>query len=133
MRPRHRLARHVDEERIAGAIESVEARTTGRIGVFLAHRIRGNIQPAAWRAFERLGLHRSKHRNHVLFFVIPEQRQFAVVGDWALHNELGQVYWNRLAAQMGERIRKADLTQGLIYGIEDIGEKLAQLFPPKNP
>jgi uncharacterized membrane protein len=126
---KHRLAQHVDEERIARAIQEAEAATSGKILLVLSDRTRGYIMEAAKKAFARLRMHHTHHRNAVLFFVIPSAREFAVYGDAAIHKKLGQVFWDRLAAAMSERIKAHDLSAGIIYGVEQIGRELAAHFP----
>ena len=126
---KHYLARHVDEDKIAEAILDAEARSTGVIVVELSPRARGGVRKAAERSFERLRLHRSPHRNNILLFVVPSRREFAIVGDAGIHSKVGQEFWDRLAAVVGQDIRNADLTTGLVRGIEEIGQQLAAHFP----
>lgn len=131
VKPKHHLARHVAEDRIADAIRAAEAQTSGKILVTLSHHSRGDIIAAAMRAFARLEMHRAHQRNNVLFFVAPEQREFAVVGDAGIHKELGQSFWEQLARSMSEKIKAQDLTSGLVYGIEQVGRELATHYPKK--
>jgi uncharacterized membrane protein len=133
-KPRHPLARHVDEERIRDAIVAAEERTTGTILVTLSHGTLGTTLSAAKRAFKRLRLAYAPDRNGVLLFVIPERREFAVIGDTAVHEKVGQLFWDRVAATMSERIRRGAITDGLIHGIEEAGRELAAYFPrPAQP
>ena len=81
VKPKHHLARYVDEDRIAAAIRVAEAHTTGKVVVVLSSPSRGDIIAAAAQAFAKLDMHRSHHRNSVLLFVAPSKREFAVVGD----------------------------------------------------
>lgn len=129
VRARHRLARHVSEDPIAAAIRAAEANTTGKILVTLAHHARSDIMAAALAAFVKLEMHRADRRNNVLFYVVPERREFAVVGDAGIHEALGQNFWDDLVQKMSERIRSGDLTSGLVYGIERVGRELAARFP----
>jgi uncharacterized membrane protein len=126
---KHRLSRHVDEEKIVEAIRAAEARTTGRILLVLSDPTRANIIDAAMRTFGKLRLHQTKHRNNVLFFVVPAKREFAVVGDAAIHHKLGQDFWNQLAAEMSEKIKAEDLTSGVVYGVGQVGRELDSHFP----
>jgi uncharacterized membrane protein len=130
VRRKHPLARHLEEQKIVEAIRAAETRTTGRILLVLSDRTRGDIMDVAMRAFEKLRLHQTKHRNNVLFFVVPAKREFAVVGDAEIHNKLGQDFWNQLAAEMSEKIKAEDLTTGVVYGVQQVGRELASRFPP---
>jgi uncharacterized membrane protein len=128
-KPQHRLARHVDEERIREAIVAAEQGTTGPILVTLSHGTLGTTLSAGKRAFKRLRLGSAPERNGVLLFVIPERREFAVIGDAGVHDKVGQQFWERVAAAMSERIGRGDITDGLIHGIEEAGKELAAHFP----
>lgn len=126
-----RLRKHVDEEQIRSAIEEVETKTTGRVHVTLAPHFWGSVRGAAHRAFAKLGLANSPDRNGVLIFVVPSRRRFAIVGDTAIHEKVGQEFWERVSAAMTEKIRGGDLTTGLVHAVEEAGRELAAHFPPK--
>ena len=126
---KHPLAHHVDQQKIRDAIGRAERHTTGRIALMLSHHAEDGVLHAARRAFNRLNMHRTKHRNSVLFFVVPSRRQFAVYGDAAIHDKLGQAFWDRLTPAMTERIKNEDLTAGVVYGVEEVGRQLAAHFP----
>jgi uncharacterized membrane protein len=126
---KHRLAQHVDEERIARAIREAEKMTSGKILLAVSDPTRGHVMEAAKRAFTRLRMHQTHHRNAVLFFVVPSAREFAVYGDAAIHEKLGQTFWDRLAASMSERIKAQDLSAGIVHGVEQVGRELAAHFP----
>ncbi|MBC5824715.1 MAG: TPM domain-containing protein [Candidatus Eremiobacteraeota bacterium] len=128
-RPRHRLARYVDDERVQAAIDAAESRTTGRIQVALAHGFWGDVRAAAERAFTRLHVAGAPDRNGVLFFVVPTRRKFVVLGDAGIHQEVGQEFWHRTTAALRERFKNGDLTGGLVHGIDEAGKELARHFP----
>ena len=120
---------HVDEGRIRSAITAAEARTTGKIHVTVSHQLWGSTRTKAEWIFNRLHLSDTPERNGVLFFVAPAQRQFTVLGDAAIHEKVGQEFWNRVVAAMREKIRAGDLTDGIVHGIEEAGKELAEHFP----
>jgi uncharacterized membrane protein len=126
---RHPLAEHVDAETIAAAIKSAEAGTGATIAVTLDHHADGKIIDSAYYAFAKLRLHHSKQRNNVLFYVWPEKREFAVIGDGGVYKRLGQAFWDDLARSVSERIKASGLTAGLVFGIEQAGIALRRSFP----
>jgi uncharacterized membrane protein len=129
---KHRLAHHVSEAQVAAAIREAEAKTSGRILLVLSDH-RGDTLKAAARTFERLRMNEAHHRNNVLFYVAPGRREFAIVGDAGIHEKLGQRFWDDLAAAISERIKSADLTSGIIYGIQHVGRELTNHFPIATP
>ncbi len=54
----------------------------------------GNVRRAAERAFDRLGMDRTKDRNGVLFFIVPSRKRFVVLGDEGIHAKVGQEFWD---------------------------------------
>jgi len=126
---RKRLLQIVDRDKIKGAIEAAERRTSGEICVSVAPLFWGNIEKAADKAFVRLGMTRTKARNGVLFFVVPSRRKFVVLGDQGIHECVGQEFWESVATIISEKFREGDFTGGLVRGIEKVGEELATHFP----
>ncbi len=123
------LHRFVDKARVRDAIVRAEATTTAPIAVSIAPHLTGDVHAAALRALHRRGLTRAPDRNAVHFFVVPSRRQFAVVGDAAAHDRLGQAAWDAIAATVEKHFRAGDPTAGLVAGIEEAGRLLAIHFP----
>ena len=124
-----KLIRSIDRETIKKAIQKAEHRTSGEIRVSVAPFFWGNVHKAAEKAFDRLGMTRTKDRNGILFFVVPGRRKFVVLGDRGIHERVGQQFWHRIVDIVTERFRTGDFTGGLIRGIEEVGEQLALHFP----
>jgi uncharacterized membrane protein len=119
----------LDVDRVKRAIEKVEKRTSGEIRVSLSPFFWGNVQRAAERAFVRLGMQRTRHRNGVLFFIVPSRRAFVVLGDAGIHDRVGDELWNRLVREIAPHFRRKDFTAGVVHGIQVVGEELARHFP----
>jgi uncharacterized membrane protein len=123
------LLRAVDGARVQEAIAAAERRTTGEIRVTVSRFFWGDVRRVAERAFERLGMTRTRQRNAVLFFVVPSRRRFAVLGDEGIHARVGQEFWDAIATAVSARFREGDFTGGLVQGIESAGGQLAEHFP----
>jgi uncharacterized membrane protein len=119
----------IDKDRIKRTIQKAERRTSGEIRVSVSSLFWGNVQKAAERAFERLGMTATKDRNAVLFFVVPARRKFVVLGDSGIHERVGQEFWHHIVRTVSEKFKQGDLTGGLVAGIEAVGEDLAKHFP----
>src|SRR5207248_5018067 len=109
---RKKLLRIIDQDRIKDAIQRAEHRTSGEICVSVAPLFWGNIEKAADRAFDRMGMTRTSERNGVLFFVVPARRKFVVLGDRGIHERVGQEFWDRIAGMISEKFRQGDFTDG---------------------
>ncbi len=119
----------LDEASLVAAIAEAERQTSGEIRVFLSHRKPEDAVAAAQRAFDQLGMAKTRERNGVLIFVAPKARKFAVIGDAGVHQHCGDQFWTALAAEMTGHFRKAEFTRGVIHGIRKAGELLARHFP----
>src|SRR5580700_5393226 len=119
----------IDKERIKHAIQKAERRTSGQIRVSVEPLFWGDDRKAAEKAFERLGMSATKDRNAVLFFVVPARRKFVVLGDSGIHEKVGDQFWQHLAGAISEKFKAGDFTDGLVAGIEAVGEHLAKHFP----
>jgi uncharacterized membrane protein len=119
----------LDSKRMVAAIAAAERTTSGEIRVYVSRRNVAQAQPSAVRAFERLGMHKTKLRNAVLIYVAPRTQRFAIIGDEAVHAKCGQPFWEEVAAGMSKRFRSGDITGAMVHGIENAGQLLARHFP----
>jgi uncharacterized membrane protein len=129
---RRRWIEKLDTERIERAIAAAEARTSGEIKVSVAPLFWGRVERAARRAFERLRLHETRERNGVLLFVVPARRTFYVLGDTGIHERVGPDFWRAVVDVMAPHFRRDDFTEGVLRGIAELGERLAQHFPHRG-
>jgi uncharacterized membrane protein len=129
---RRRLLRLIDVAAVTSAIEDAERGTTGEIRVSVSTFFWGNVRKAAEKAFQRLGMTDTEHRNGMLLFLVPSRRKFVVLGDEAIHQKVGQAFWEDVTAAVSESFQKGDFTGGLIHAIGEAGRVLALHFP-KNP
>lgn len=129
MLTRRRLLQLIDAPAIEAAIARAEARTSGEIRVSVAQWFWGNVRRTAEDAFERLGMAATRERNGVLIFVVPARRSFVVIGDTGIHARVGDGFWIEVSARMSAAFRAGRYTEGLIAGVEAVGERLALSFP----
>ncbi len=129
---KHRdFLKQLQHDDIVAAIQSAEQKTSGEIRVFISRKNLDDAVATAQTQFDRLGMTKTKHRNGVLIFVAPRARQFAVIGDVAVHQKCGDVFWQALATEMTGHFKNGEFTAGIIHGIAKAGELLAAHFPPQ--
>jgi uncharacterized membrane protein len=126
---RRRFVRQIDAPRLEQAIASAERQTSGQIIVSFAPFFLGSVDRAAARAFNRLGLSRTREHNGVLFFIVPGRRQFVLLGDEAIHRVVGQPFWDTVVAATTPRFAAGDFTGAILDGIAAVGRVLATHFP----
>jgi uncharacterized membrane protein len=126
---RRTFLRSLDSPAVERAIARAETRTSGEIRVSIAGFFVGSSRRLAEHAFRRLGLQATRNRNGVLLLIAPARRQVVVLGDEAIHAQVGDAFWTEIAAHVGTRFREGRFTQGVVEAIDAIGEALARHFP----
>jgi uncharacterized membrane protein len=126
----HRFDKYIERERVRAAVEAAERATAGEIVVAVSPWFWGNVERVAERAFDRLGVGKTRGHTGVLIFVCPRRRRATVLGDSAIHARAGQVLWDGAAAAIADGAKAGDLTAGIVRAIELVGAELAAQFPP---
>jgi uncharacterized membrane protein len=121
-----------DSDRIVAAIAAAEKKTSGEIRVHITRRIPKNLEHRAKLRFEKLGMTKTKERNGVLIYIAPRAHAFRVLGDTAIHEKCGDAFWQEVASAMTDSFRRAEWTEGVVKGIERVGEVLATHFPRRS-
>ena len=127
--PLRKLLAEDDEARVIAAIRAAERRTSGEIRVHVERRCEVDAMEAARRWFARLGMDATAERNGILFYVAVSDRKFAVVGDSGIHAKVGEGFWTALRDAMAEDFAKGQPVAGLVRGITEAGDRLAEHFP----
>lgn len=124
-----------EQARIVAAVAAAELQTSGEIRFHVERDVPtgppalGDAYARARQVFDELGMHATEARNGVLVYMAVRERKFAVVGDEALHAQVGDGFWNDTVALMADRFREDDFAGGVCAGIERIGERLRKHFP----
>jgi uncharacterized membrane protein len=119
----------LDRPAIVEAIRRAEGRGFGEIRVHLHHGKTGDVRRAAEETFLRLGMDRTDRRSGCLFFIAPEERAFAVIGDTAVNERAGDAFWASARDASAVLFAEGRFTEGIVAAVERIGEVLARHFP----
>jgi uncharacterized membrane protein len=124
----------IDEAAVLRAVAAAEKRTSGEVRVFISRRrLRGkDVSACASAEFHRLDMDTTDDRNAVLFYVVPRDRVFAVIGDEAVHAKCGQSFWEETARILEKDFAAERFTEGLIAGVERAADLLAAHFPRRH-
>ncbi|HEY5425864.1 MAG TPA: TPM domain-containing protein [Candidatus Tumulicola sp.] len=118
-----------ERARVARAITSAEDGTTGRIAVRVIPDKAVDAFERAKHEFARTGLHRHDGENATLILIAPKARQFAVVGDRALHALVGDPFWNAVVEESRAYFARGAITEGVLHAVGRVGEALHAHFP----
>ena len=121
-----------DSDRIVAAVAAAEDGTSGEIRVHVTRRVPKNLEERAMRRFHLLGMTKTAERNGVLMYIAPRARKFRILGDTAIHEKCGAPFWTEVASAMEASFRKGEFTEGVVRGVERVGEVLGRHFPRKS-
>ncbi|HLY03892.1 MAG TPA: TPM domain-containing protein [Candidatus Cybelea sp.] len=113
---------------ISAAIAAAEDGTTGRIAVREIPDRSVDAFERAKREFGRIGLHRHEPANGALILVAPKARRFAIVGDRALHERVGDAFWDDLVKESQPFFARGETEAGILYAVARLGEVLHAHF-----
>jgi len=128
MKVRHFLST-VDHNRVHAAIKSAESGNSGDIVLYITHRKVKDALTTAHRTFRHLNLGRAADQNSLLIFIAPKSQTFALVGGPALHEKVGQAWWDELVALLAGHFKEGRYTDGLVAALDRAGIALRQHFP----
>jgi uncharacterized membrane protein len=116
-------------DRISRAIAEAEEGTTGRIAVRVIPDKTVDAFERAKSEFGRIRLHRHSPANAALILVAPNARRFAVIGDRALHERVGDAFWDGLVKESEPYFAGGDTVAGIRHTVARIGEAFRAHFP----
>lgn len=116
------------EKAIVEAIRKAESLTSGEIRVHLESHCDEPITRAQ-ELFHLLKMNNTKEENGILFYVAVDDKKFALIGDKGIHARVGGDFWTSVRDVVLSRFRESEFQNGLVQGIELVGEKLAAHFP----
>ncbi len=113
---------------IACALARAEEGTTGRIGVRVIPDRDCHAFERAQREFIRAGLHRHHHGNAAMILVAPKAQRFAVIGDRALHDRVGDAFWRSVVDGSQPYFARGAVCDGIVYAVDRLGEAMHSHF-----
>jgi len=82
-----------EEKKIIEAIRSAEGQTSGEIRVHIQKTLTLPVYEEAAKVFLKLGMNRTDLRNGVLLFIVPNKKQFAILGDSGINKLVPENFW----------------------------------------
>ncbi len=118
-----------EQKQIVAAIQAAEKETSGEIRLHLESRCKGDPLQRAILIFQKLKMHQTKQRNGTLIYLAVKDRKFAIFGDEGINKVVPENFWEDVKEIMRDHFSKGEFLQGILAGIERIGEKLKTYFP----
>jgi len=114
---------------IEAAIAEAESQTSGCIAVRIVSGTGVDALERAKADFQEAKLHETQDRNAALVLVAPHARTFAVLGDQAIHERVGEPFWQDLVDEMKPFFVRGEIAGGIVHGVTQIGHALRTHFP----
>ena len=118
-----------EQKQIVTAIQAAEKETSGEIRLHLESRCKGDPLQRAILIFQKLKMHQTKQRSGTLIYLAVKDRKFAIFGDEGINKVVPENFWEDVKEIMRDHFSKGEFLQGILAGIERIGEKLKTYFP----
>ena len=121
-----------DQEKIRQAVQRAELLTSGELRVHMERNCGVNVLDRAADVFAELGMHKTKLRNGVLFYLAWEDRKFAILGDAGINAVVPDHFWDDIKIKMQVCFRSGNFVEGICEGVELAGRMLGQEFPRQS-
>ena len=121
--------------RISETIKKNEKTTAGEIRVAIKDDItffgKNDIRKLAEEEFFRLGMNNTRDKTGILIYVNLLQRQFYILADSGINAKVEQSVWDDIRNEIQNEFKLGHYTEGIIYGINEVGKILTNHFPIK--
>lgn len=121
-----------EKKKLVDTIVDAENLTSGEIRLYFERNCEGDPFERGLTIFEKLGMHRTKLRNGVLFYISLADHKFAIVADKGINDEVPDGFWQDIRDEMRRRFREKSILNGLEYGIKEAGQQLSTYFPVQS-
>ena len=120
----HEFLNAIDDDKIIAAIQHAEAASGVMIRVHVSHQSSIDPVKAAQRVFQKLEKRNADRLGHVLLFISPLSRTFALYGNSLAHAACGSDGWMTMTNQLAENFKTGEFTAGLLRVIEHVSDQI---------
>ena len=122
--------------RVSDKIKEMEKITAGEIRVSIKEKkdfLKKStpINKLAEEEFVRLNMHATRDKTGILLFLILKERQFYILADSGIHEKVDEGTWDKVRDEIQNEFLTGHFTEGILHGIERVGNILAKHFPIK--
>ncbi|MGD8778092.1 MAG: TPM domain-containing protein [Ignavibacteria bacterium] len=122
--------------RISNKIKEMEKITAGEIRVAIKEekpflRKKKNITELAEEEFYKLNMQATRDKTGILLYLLLKERQFHILADSGINEKVTQETWDNVRNEMQEKFRSGYFSEGMVHGVERVGNILSEHFPIK--
>lgn len=121
----------INTEQIEQSIAHLEQQTSAELRVVIERKNTSKLDAIkrAEQLFVELNMHKTAARNGVLIYLSFKPHHLAVIGDQAIHEKVGQEFWQTVYDAMKQFCQQGQYTDAICTGIKQVEEQLAHHFP----
>lgn len=119
----------LQQQAIIKSIENAELNTSGEIRLHVEDTCKIDPVKRAIEVFEKLGMHETKLKNGVLFYLAVKDKKIAIIGDKGINDVVPTNFWDEVKNEIISHFKNNEFSKGISKGIELAGEKLKTHFP----
>jgi uncharacterized membrane protein len=125
----NRFFSKVEQQEIIKSIEQAELNTSGEIRLHVEDTCKIDPVKRAIQVFEKLGMHETKLKNGVLFYLATKDKKIAIIGDKGINEVVPTNFWDDVKNEIISNFNIKEFSRGISKGIELAGDKLKIHFP----
>lgn len=123
--------------RISNKIKDEEKKTAGEICLSIrGHRSflqrRKSVRELAEKEFFKLGIDKTRDKTGILIFFLLEAREFQILADSGINEKVPEKTWHHIKDEMQTHFLEGRFSEGIIHGIDRVGNILSEHFPVKS-
>lgn len=124
----------INTTQIEQAIAHLEQHTSAELRVVIERKNISKLDAIARaeQLFDELNMHQTAARNGVLIYLSFKPHHLAVIGDKAIHEKVGNDFWQMVYKAIKQRCQQGQYTEGVCDGISQVEAQLAHYFPYKT-
>ncbi len=123
--------------KISTKIKEVESKTSGEVRVSIKEtrtikQKKMSLYEIALNEFYNLRMDKTIDKTGILLLLLLKEKQFQIVADEGINNIVGQSTWDKIRDEIQLYFIRGNFTEGILSGIEKMGNVLAEHFPIKS-
>ena len=83
----------------------------------------------AYEQFVMQGVHLTRQRTGILFFVSVAEHYVEIIADEGVASKVDNALWQGVVDEFVRRVRAGQVVEGFLFAIEECGKQLAEHFP----
>lgn len=137
---KHSIDHYLSKEdllQVSDTISNCELKTSGEICISIKEKTpfllkNKSVKELAIKEFFRMNIDKTRDHTGILIFLQLDKKQFFILADKGINEKVPQSKWDSISTEIQSIFKNGNFKDGLIFGIKEISEVLAEHFPRKS-